>query len=127
MIITQHTILVANLNGKNLLSKHLNISFIHKLFQWIMPPFLMLFGGDLIFSIMFLSLLNFEKSWIWIINLILLVLIIIFAVPLNILPQKQLYISLLNLPLLYIVSIKNLVCIKLNMKEFGATKHNNNI
>ena len=124
---TQYQILFANLNGKNLLSKHLNISFINKLFQWMMPPRLILFGGDLIFSIMFLSLLDFEKSWIWIINLILLVLIFIFAVPLNILTQKKLYISLLNLPLLFIVSIKNLVCIKLNMKEFGATKHNNNI
>lgn len=100
-----------------------NIALLDKLFQWILPPRLIIFCFNIIFPLIFLILYPSSTSYKWILNIVLIFGIIILSVPCEYLKEKRFYTSLLKIPLLLLITIMNIFKIKLKMNNFGATNH----
>lgn len=101
-----------------------NWDYVDKLFQWMMPPRIMLFGLITLIAIG-MTWINWALSVKWWGLLLLLCIAFSIAVP-NYLVDKKFKKAILSIPLLFILMLFNHFRMKGATKEFIHTKHSSN-
>lgn len=101
-----------------------NWDYCNKLFQWMMPPRIVLFGLIIIIAI-FMTILSWYLSFKWWGLFLLLCITFSLAVP-DYLVDKRFKKALMSLPLIFILMCLNFFRFKGANKEFIHTKHSNN-
>lgn len=101
-----------------------NWDFCNKLFQWMMPPRIVLFGLIIIIAVL-MSILYWPLSFKWWGLFLLLCITFSLAVP-DYLVDKRFKKALISLPLIFILMCLNFFRLKGANKEFIHTKHSNN-
>lgn len=101
-----------------------NWDYCNKLFQWMMPPRIVLFGLIIIIAI-FMTILSWYLSFKWWGLFLLLCITFSLAVP-DYLVDKRFKKALMSLPLIFILMCLNFFRLKGANKEFIHTKHSNN-
>ena len=118
---TQYLLVFETLKNRNISDIISDKALFDKLFQWILPPRLIILGINIFIPLLFLI---FDiNNYKWLINIALIFILFVTGTPAYLLKRKKLYVSLLKIPVLIFITIGNMISFKLNMKEFGATEH----
>ncbi|WP_455637574.1 glycosyltransferase [Parabacteroides sp.] len=100
-----------------------NWDYCNKLFQWMMPPRIVLFGLIIIFAVI-MTILDWSLSLKWWGLFLLLCITFSLAVP-DYLVDKRFKKALISLPLVFMLMCLNFFRLKGANKEFIHTKHSN--
>ena len=100
----------------------LNIGFVDKLFQWLIPPRIMLLGGLFVWTII---VLLFHLSWlgVWLLIDMVFLTALMLAIPAN-MYSSRLMKALCKVPYLFILMIFNIFRLRNATKSFIHTNRN---
>jgi cellulose synthase/poly-beta-1,6-N-acetylglucosamine synthase-like glycosyltransferase len=99
-----------------------NFSYADKIIQWLLLPRLVMLGTICIITIIF-CVINIELAYKWVILLITLLLSLLISIPKS-LVNKELFLSIKELPYLFILMLINLFKIRGSNKGFIHTEKN---